>query len=322
MAKRTKTAPKGWDKVEPGPEQGTTYESNPTTLNQMLSNVPSYTFEHAVHSALNAANEESGAEAEMVCSLFASELWTLEKLEKYFGAAKSQRVTRDGKQVTDTSIETRKTMEHGMLLSVPEYHAAVESVSVAKTELRFTSKQDALAIAKAKIKIKKLEEPILATRQMLHRAFQSLYACRKEGYISVRIGDNGELMVTTAENEEKPFTASGIRKIGNDALKKAGKITSRTPRPNGGDNAAHVSVANIDATCSAMSALLEDVTYDPSLKDRNELADTALRIVHKLSPNDYVKSDLLRDTVSHMMVELQRIMGADAKTASKKVKAA
>jgi len=299
MAKRTRKAnpaPEGWDKVEPGPEQ--------------LSNLPSYTFEHAVHSALNAANEESSAEAEMVCSLFASELWTLEKLEKYFGAAKSQRVTKDGKQTTDTTIETRKTMEHGMLLSVPEYHAAVESVSVAKTELRFTSKQDALAIAKAKIKIKKLEEPILATRQMLHRAFQSLYACRKEGYISVRIGDNGELMVTTAENEEKPFTASNVRKIGNDALKKAKLIQSRAPRNPAADNAANVSVANLDATLSAVGRLVEDDTFAPDTEAKNDLAETALRFVLKITRDDVTKDDELRGTVSQIVAALMPVIGA------------
>jgi hypothetical protein len=291
-----------------------------------LSNAPTYTFEHAVNAALSSATEEGNAEAEMVCSLFADDLWTLEKLESYFGAAKSQRITRDGKQVTDTTIPTRKTMEHGMLLSVPGYVAAVTALSEAKTALRFTNKQDETAIAKAKIKIKKLDEPILATRQMLHRAFQSLYACRKEGYINVSIGENGELMVTTPEGETKPFTANGVRKMGNAALKDAKLITSRAPRVTQGENAANISVANLDATLSALGRLIEDDNFEPPVNsdtqaDKNALAETALRIAYKLTPDDVASSDYLRSTVSAIIVELQRVMGAKQVT-TKKVKAA
>lgn len=320
MAKRSKKivapavpaetpAPKGWDVVEPGIEQ------LPPEVSQdaYISNVSSYTFEHAVSTALKSSSESGGAEAEMVCSLFNDERWTLDRLEQYFGAEKSQRIVRDGKNFTDTSIETRKTIEHSMLLLVPEYFAAIEAVSEAKSLLRFTNKQDETAIARAKIKIKKLEEPILATRQMLHRAFQSLYACRKEGYVSLRIGENGELLVTTFDNEEKPFTATGVRKMGNKALKEEGLIGTRAPRPTVADNAANVSAKNISATCSAMGALLEDVTYEPDTDDINDLAETALRIVHRMKTEEVENDDMLRDTVSQIMVELNRLIGTKAK---------
>jgi hypothetical protein len=293
-----------------------------------LTNVPAYTFDQAIHDALTSKSTEGKAEAGMVVALFSDEQWTLEALQRYFGAAKSQSVIVNGVRKIDKNIPTRAKIAQAYLSTrSAEYKTALDALEAAKAELNEADKakpKNVLLVTQLDFKVDSLKKPLDAAYQMFHRALTSIYQAKANGYIAVRLGRSNELLVTNATGVEEMFSATSVRKAGNDAL-----VAAKLVQPRGKRKSAPVTaVSAIDAqnakpVIASLGNMLEAETFNPPIEtdsenviDQNDIAELALRCVMKLSKTDNAE---IKGTVSQIIVTLMPLINAKSFDAVQKI---
>jgi hypothetical protein len=286
-----------------------------------LANLPAYTFDNAVHDAMSSKSTEGKAEAGMVVALFNDEQWSMKALNNYFGAPKTQTVIVDGVKRIDKNIGTRAKIAQAFLSRSVEYKNALDAFNATQAELKEANKakpKDALKITKLDFSVIDQKKPLDAAYQMFHRALQSLYECRRDGYIKVSLGKSNELMVTSKEGETKLFSAATIRKAGNDALVTAKLVTQRGARKK---TAPVNALTAVDANTAkpvinSIGSMLDAETFNPPITtdsenvvDQNDLAELALRCVLKINGKGNGEGmDELKGTLSQLIVAVMPML--------------
>jgi len=253
----------------------------------------------------------------------------MKALNNYFGAPKTQTVIVDGVKRIDKNIGTRAKIAQAFLSRSAEYKNALDAFNATQLELKEANKakpKDALKITRLDFSVIDQKKPLDAAYQMFHRALQSLYECRRDGYINVSLGKSNELMVTSKDGETKLFSAATIRKAGNDALVTAKLVTQRGARKK---TAPVNALTAVDANTAkpvitSIGSMLDAETFNPPIEtesetaiDQNDLAELALRCVLKL--NGAAKNAELKGTLSQIAVAIMPMLNAKTLDAVQKI---